>query len=62
MALKSTNLSLFHELQNSQGLKFPQSVCLLTEDYGKLLDPAIMATDPFYAMSELFKFCASLEL
>jgi hypothetical protein len=61
VALKSTGLRLFHELQNSQGLKFPQSACLLTEDYGKLLDPAIMATDPFYAMSELFKFCASSE-
>jgi CorA-like Mg2+ transporter protein len=61
MALKSSDLRLFHELQNSQGLNFPQSACLLTENYGKLLDKAIMTADPFYAMSELFKFCAFSE-
>ena len=37
---------------------FAQSSGLLTRDYGKSLDTKLMATDPFYALHELFSFCA----
>jgi hypothetical protein len=61
VALRSSELRLFPGLQRSPTLNFPQTACLLTEDYGRLLVPAIMATDPFYAMNELFRFSASSE-
>lgn len=41
--------------------RFPQSASLLAEDMGLTLDTAIMAVDPFYAITELFKFSASTE-
>jgi hypothetical protein len=31
-------------------------------DYGKLLDPALMAADPFYALNDLFRFVAFSEI
>jgi Mg2+ and Co2+ transporter CorA len=31
---------------------------LLAQDYGNLLDKKLMASDAFYAMNELFRFCA----
>jgi CorA-like Mg2+ transporter protein len=44
------------------GSRFAQSASLLPLDYGKLLDPALMASDPFYAMNDLFKFVAYSEI
>lgn len=41
---------------------FPQTASLLHKDYGKLLDVRVMRLDPFYALHELFAFCASSEL
>lgn len=41
---------------------FPQSASLLHQDYGRLLNSDIMRRDPFYALHELFAFCASSEL
>lgn len=37
---------------------FAQSSSRLTSDYGKTLDTKLMAIDPFYALHELFLFCA----
>lgn len=42
--------------------RFPQSASLLHQDYGKLLNVETMRHDPFYALHELFAFCASSEL
>jgi hypothetical protein len=42
--------------------RVPQSALLLHQDYGKLLDVETMRHDPFYALHELFAFCASSEL
>lgn len=42
--------------------RFPQSASLLAEGLGLTLDTAIMAIDPFYAITELFKFSASSEV
>ena len=41
---------------------FPQSASLLHQDYGRLLNVDVMRSDPFYALHELFAFCASSEL
>jgi Mg2+ and Co2+ transporter CorA len=38
-----------------------QNACLLPAQYGSTLDPALMAADPLYALSELFNFVASSE-
>jgi hypothetical protein len=38
-----------------------QNACLLPSQYGSTLDPSLMATDPLYALSELFNFVASSE-
>jgi Mg2+ and Co2+ transporter CorA len=38
--------------------KFDQSASLLHRDYGKSLDKELMATDPFYALHELYSFSA----
>ena len=35
-----------------------QSASVLHVDYGKTLDPTLMASDPFYALNELFWFIA----
>lgn len=37
---------------------FAQSSASLTCEYGKTLDPKLMAIDQFYALHELFLFCA----
>lgn len=43
-------------------LRFVQSASLLPLDYGKFLDPVLMASDPFYAMNDLFQFVAYAEV
>lgn len=42
--------------------KFPQGAQLLAQHCGKLLDSPTMLIDPFYAMTDLFKFCAFSEV
>ena len=42
--------------------KFPQSAQLMAQCCGKLLDTQTMMIDPFYAMTDLFKFCAFSEV
>ena len=42
--------------------KLAQSSLLLHLDYGKLHDSSIMACDAFYALDELFTFCANSEI
>ena len=37
---------------------FAQSSACLVSEYGKTLDTKLMAIDPFYALHELFLFCA----
>ncbi|KAL8708083.1 MAG: hypothetical protein Q9225_007658 [Loekoesia sp. 1 TL-2023] len=44
--------------RSSQSDPFAQSAALLTRNYGKSLDTKLMAIDPFYALHELFLFCA----
>jgi Mg2+ and Co2+ transporter CorA len=38
------------------GRRFPQSANLLPQHYGRFMDKKVMASDPYYAMDELFKF------
>lgn len=40
---------------------FPQSASRLIQEYGNLLDQELMSTDPFYALTDLFAFCAYSE-
>jgi hypothetical protein len=42
----------------SQG-SCPQSASLLAKNYGLTLDPCLLATDSFYALTELFQFSAN---
>ena len=42
-------------------VEFAQSASLLHLDYGKTLDRELMACDAFYALSEIFTFCACSE-
>jgi hypothetical protein len=58
--LHSDSLALPYK-DNKIGM-FPQTASLLHKDYGKLLDVRVMRLDPFYALHELFAFCASSEL
>ncbi|KAH8821379.1 hypothetical protein F5884DRAFT_850611 [Xylogone sp. PMI_703] len=46
---------------NAQG-KFPQSAQLLAQHCGKDLDTSTMILDPFYAITNLFQFCAFSEV
>jgi hypothetical protein len=60
VALQSDDLALPYK-DNKIGA-FPQSASLLHQDYGRLLNVDVMRRDPFYALHELFAFCASSEL
>lgn len=40
---------------------FPPTASLLSQDYGKFLHFQTAQSDPFYALHEVFKFCASSE-
>jgi hypothetical protein len=40
---------------------FPQSAALLAQDYGNRLNAELMSLDPFYALTDLFAFCAFSE-
>lgn len=40
---------------------FAQNASILDQEYGKKLDPDKMRTDPFYALSELWRFAAYSE-
>jgi hypothetical protein len=60
VALQSDDLALPYK-DNKIGA-FPQSASLLHQDYGRLLNVDVMRCDPFYALHELFAFCASSEL
>lgn len=42
--------------------RFPQSARLLAQQCGKNLDSQIMVLDPFYAITDLFHFCAFSEI
>jgi hypothetical protein len=42
--------------------KFPQSAQLLAQHCGKALDTSTMILDPFYAITDLFQFCAFSEV
>ncbi|KAL8791630.1 MAG: hypothetical protein Q9195_005779 [Heterodermia aff. obscurata] len=42
--------------------KFPQSASLLPQDYGRFLDKQSLASDPFYALHDLFRFAANSEV
>jgi hypothetical protein len=39
-----------------------QSISLLPQYYGRSLNPATLCLDPFYALNELFAFCATSEI
>jgi hypothetical protein len=60
VVLQSDDLALTYKI-NKAGM-FPQSASLLHQDYGKMLNIETMRHDPFYALYELFAFCASSEL
>ena len=60
VALKSHRMA---EAQVTKSVgRFAQSSSLLHLDYGKTLDHQLMSCDPFYAMQELFLFCAFSEM
>lgn len=57
--MMSLDHSTFHEAASSSPTNpFAQSSALLTRDYGKNLDPKLIASDSFYALHELYLFCA----
>ncbi|KAL8963644.1 MAG: hypothetical protein Q9193_000113 [Seirophora villosa] len=56
--LSLDNLSRDEAASSSQNDPFLQSAALLTCDYGKTLNTKFLATDPFYALHELFVFSA----
>ncbi|KAL8731033.1 MAG: hypothetical protein Q9166_003684 [cf. Caloplaca sp. 2 TL-2023] len=63
VALKAHQMSLGSlssngAVRSSSAEPFAQSATLLTRGYGKSLDTKLMANDPFYALHELFLFCA----
>lgn len=63
IALKAHLMSLGDVAQHeaagsSRNDPLTQSAALLTCDYGKTLDTKLLATDPFYALHELFQFSA----
>jgi hypothetical protein len=60
VVLQSDSLASAY-IDNKAG-RFPQSASLLHQDYGKMLNVEVMRQDPFYALYELFAFCASSEL
>lgn len=41
---------------------FPQTATLLSMDYGRLLDCTTMASDPFYALHDLYRFAMSADI
>lgn len=53
--------SLDTDNKPSLSRSFPQSAALLAENYGALLNHELMSLDPFYALSDLFSFCAYAE-
>ncbi|MCJ1382414.1 hypothetical protein MMC17_005527 [Xylographa soralifera] len=60
VSLKSHRTSIDRDARRTSS--FAQSSSLLHLDYGKLHDSSLMACDPFYALDELFKFCANSEI
>ena len=60
MALKSSRMAIDSSARLSG--PFVQSAALLHLEYGKLLEPKLMACDPFYAVHELFLFSAFSEV
>ncbi|KAL8903057.1 MAG: hypothetical protein Q9207_004189 [Kuettlingeria erythrocarpa] len=46
---------------DSPPVKFPQGASLLAEHYAEFLDMELLGQDPFYAITELFRFAASAE-
>jgi hypothetical protein len=41
--------------------QYPQTAALLSLGYGQSLDKRLMACDPFYALTEIFRLCAAAE-
>lgn len=60
ISLKAHRTAIKQELRPKS--KLAQSSLLLHLDYGKLYDSSVMACDAFYALDELFTFCANSEL
>nr|POE75757.1 glutamyl-trna(gln) amidotransferase subunit a [Quercus suber] len=59
IALNSSVASTVDQHQDDR--KFPQTAALLSSNYGHLLDTGVMASDPFYALMDLFRFTAASE-
>lgn len=60
ISLKSHRTAIGRDLRPEE--RFAQSSSLLHLDYGKLHDSSLMASDAFYALDELFTFCANSEV
>jgi len=61
IALKTAHISGNRPSISIQAGQFPQSGSIIHAHYGRFLDVATSANDPFYTLSELFSFCASAE-
>nr|POE69214.1 hypothetical protein CFP56_75652 [Quercus suber] len=59
IALKSDIVDKMDSTQND--IKYPQTASLLPLDYGLLLETMAMAADPFYALTDLFRFAVASE-